>query len=284
VCVLAGVERGGGGDRGTQVAYELLTLERRGHVGVVTLNRPESLNALNRQLQEESRAACAEIEADDDLRVMIVTGAGRGFCSGADLSGARRPPADDVPPQDQRLDVLTWVGRQAVSFYRMSKPTIAAVNGVAAGAGMSMALACDMRVGTPNTRFKTVFAERSLSPDSGMSWFLPRIVGYSRAIDLIATSRTVDADEAYRIGLLDRLVPEEALMDTALGVADQIAALPPMAIRSGKRVTQWNLTVDLETALRNELHGLDYARKAPHDVAESRASWVEKRAPKFTGQ
>ncbi len=266
------------------MTYENLILERQGHVGIVTLNRPESLNALSRDLQDETRAACAEIEADDDLRVMIVTGSGRGFCAGADLSGARRPSPDEVPPQEQRLDVLSWVGRQAVAFYRMTKPTIAAVNGVAAGAGMSLALACDMRVGTPKSRFKTVFAERSLSPDSGMSWFLPRIVGYSRAMDLIATSRNVEAEEAYRIGLLDRLVPEEQLLDCALEVANQIASLPPMAIRSGKRVTQWNLTVDLETALRNELHGLDYARKAPHDLAESRASWVEKRAPKFTGQ
>lgn len=269
------------------MTYEHLTLERRGHVGVVTLNRPEQLNALNHQLREDTRAACAEVEADDDLRVLIVTGTGRGFSSGADLSGPRPPAAgesDGVPPQADRLDTLSWVGRQALAFYRMTKPTIAAVNGVAAGAGMSLALACDMRVGTPQSRFKTVFAERSLSPDSGMSWFLPRIVGYSRAIDLIATSRSVDAEEAYRIGLLDRLVPEEQLLDASLEVANQIAALPPMAIRSGKRVTQWNLTVDLETALRNELHGLDYARKAPHDVAESRASWVEKRAPRFTGQ
>ncbi len=266
------------------MAYEQLTLERHGHVAVVTLNRPETLNALNRDLQEETRAACAEVEGDDDLRVMIVTGTGRGFSAGADLSGGRRPAPDEVPPQEQRLDTLTWVGKQAVAFYRMSKPTIAAVNGVAAGAGMSLALACDLRVGTPRSRFKTVFAERSLSPDSGMSWFLPRIVGYSRAMDLIATSRSVDADEAYRIGLLDRLVPEEELLDASLEVANQMAALPPMAIRSGKRVVQWNLTVDLETALRNELHGLDYARKAPHDVAESRASWVEKRAPEFTGR
>jgi 2-(1,2-epoxy-1,2-dihydrophenyl)acetyl-CoA isomerase len=252
-------------------------------VGVVTMNRPEVLNALNRQLQEETRAACAEVEADDDLRVMVITGTGRGFSAGADLSGARPAPSDEAPPQAQRLDTLSWVGRQAVAFYRMTKPTIAAVNGVAAGAGMSLSLACDIRVGTPASRFKTVFAERSLSPDSGMSWFLPRIVGYSRAMDLIATSRSVDAEEAYRIGLLDRLVPEEQLLETSLEVANQIAGLPPLAIRSGKRVVQWNLNVDLETALRNELHGLDYSRKAPHDVAEQRAAWVEKRSPRFTG-
>lgn len=265
------------------MAYEVVSMERHGHVGVVTMNRPEVLNALNLQLQEETRAACAEIEADDDLRVMIITGTGRGFSAGADLSGARPPASPEAPSQAQRLDTLSWVGKQAVAFYRMTKPTIAAMNGVAAGAGMSLALACDLRVGTPLTRMKTTFAERSLSPDSGMSWFLPRVIGYSRAMDLIATSRMVDAEEAYRIGLLDRLVPEDELMDTSLALANQIASLPPLAIRSGKRVVQWNLNVDLETALRNELHGLDYSRRAPHDVAEQRAAWVEKRAPNFTG-
>jgi enoyl-CoA hydratase/carnithine racemase len=266
------------------MSYEFLTLEREGHVAVVTLNRPESLNALSRQLQNETRAACAEVEADDDLRVMIVTGAGRGFCAGADLSGARPPAADETPPQGARLEEYGWVGDQAMAFYRMTKPTIAAVNGPAAGAGMSLALACDLRTGTPLTRFKTVFAERSLSPDSGMSWFLPRIVGYSRAADLIFTSRAVDGEEAYRLGLLDRYTEDpEQLMATSLALANEIAALPPMAIRSGKRVLQRQWLVDLEEGLREEYRGLDYARRAPNDVRESRASWVEKRAPNFTG-
>jgi 2-(1,2-epoxy-1,2-dihydrophenyl)acetyl-CoA isomerase len=253
--------------------YEVVSLERHGHVGVVTMNRPEVLNALNRQLQEETRAACAEIEADDDLRVMIITGTGRGFSAGADLSGPRPPVTPAAPSQAQRLDTLSWVGKQAVAFYRMTKPTIAAMNGVAAGAGMSLALACDLRVGTPLTRMKTTFAER----------FLPRVIGYSRAMDLIATSRMVDAEEAYRLGLLDRLVPEDELMDASLALANQIAALPPLAIRSGKRVVQWNLNVDLEAALRTELHGLDYSRRATNDAAEQRAAWVEQRAPNFTG-
>lgn len=265
------------------MAYEVVSLERHGHVGVVTMNRPEVLNALNRQLQEETRAACAEIEADDDLRVMIITGTGRGFSAGADLSTPRPAATPEPPTQAQRLDTLSWIGKQAIAFYRMTKPTIAAMNGVAAGAGMSLALACDLRVGTPLTRMKTTFAERSLSPDSGMSWFLPRVIGYSRAMDLIATSRMVDAEEAYRLGLLDRLVPEDELMDASLALANQIAALPPLAIRSGKRVVQWNLNVDLEAALRTELQGLDFSRRATNDAAEQRAAWLEQRAPKFTG-
>jgi 2-(1,2-epoxy-1,2-dihydrophenyl)acetyl-CoA isomerase len=117
-----------------------------------------------------------------------------------------------------------------------------------------------------------------------MSYFLPRIIGYSRAADLIFTSRRVDAEEAYRLGLLDRLVAHEKLIEEAISLAKQIAFWPPMAIRSSKRVLQRNMEVDLEPALRNEVAGLSYARNAPQDLRESRLAWVEKRPPKFTGQ
>jgi 2-(1,2-epoxy-1,2-dihydrophenyl)acetyl-CoA isomerase len=263
--------------------YEDLLIDRQEHVAVVTLNRPEKLNALSRNLQNEMRATAAELRGDDSVRVVIWTGAGRGFCSGADLTGGR-PGEEGIAPQDERLDEMGWVGKQALAIYNLDKPTIAAVNGVAAGAGMSLALGCDMRVGNRNARFKTVFIERSLSPDSGMSFFLPRIVGYSRAADLIYTSRAVDAEEAYRIGLLDRLVDGDDVVAAAVELANQIAAWPPVAMRSAKRVLQHNMHVELDEALRYETAGLGFARRAPHDVAESRASFVEKRKPLFTGE
>ena len=266
--------------------YENLTFERRGEDGriaLVTLNRPEKLNALSRGLQEDTRAACAEVGADDSIRAMVVTGAGRGFCSGADLTGPR-VERDGVPPQNERLDEMGWVGKQALAFYNLDKPTIAAVNGYAAGAGMSLSLACDMRVGSEHSRFRAMFVERSLSPDSGMSFFLPNIIGYSRAFDLITTARGVDADEAHRIGLLDRLVAADDLVDEAVTLADQIAFWPPMAIRSAKRTIQRNLSVTLEQALLNERLGLITSRIAPHDAKESGLSFREKRPPKFTGE
>lgn len=265
------------------MAYNDLLIDRHEHVAVVTLNRPEKLNALSRNLQNEMRAAAAELREDDGVRAVIWTGAGRGFCSGADLTGGRAAN-DETPPQNDRLDEMGWVGRQAMAIYNLDKPTIAAVNGVAAGAGMSLALGCDMRVGNGNTRFKTVFIERSLSPDSGMSFFLPRIVGYSRAADLIYTSRAVDAEEAYRIGLLDRLWEDGDLVERAVELANEIAAWPPVAMRSAKRVLQHNMDVGLEEALRYETAGLGFARRAPKDVAESRRSFIEKRKPKFTGE
>lgn len=276
------------------MAYENLTYELDSNVALVTFNRPDKLNALNRALQKEILDVFANARGDDEVRAVVITGSGRGFCSGADLTGgARRADGatagngqsdERQPPRSSRLDELGWVGRQATAIYGLDKPTIAAVNGVAAGAGMSLALACDLRVGSDQARFKTVFIERSLSPDSGMSFFLPRIIGYSRAADLIFTSRNVDAEEAYRLGLLDRLAPQDRLLDEAIGLAQQIASWPPMAMQSSKRVLQHNLETELDEALRYETAGLGFARRAPHDVREARASFIEKRPPVFTGE
>jgi len=267
------------------MAYEALTIEARGAVALVTLQRPEMLNALNQTLRDEIVAVCGEIGARDEFRAAVFTGEGRGFCSGADLTpGTRSVDPDAVPPQNDRLDEYGWVGRQARAVYGLNKPTIAAVNGPAAGAGMSLALACDLRVGSERTMFKTTFVERSLSPDSGMSFFLPRIIGYGRAADLIFTSRRVDGDEAYRLGLLDRLVSHESLVETALELGEQIAKWPPLAMRSAKRTIQWNMQVDLDAALRNEASGLRFAGMAPKDRQESLASFREQREPHFTGE
>jgi 2-(1,2-epoxy-1,2-dihydrophenyl)acetyl-CoA isomerase len=266
------------------MSEKVLLMERQDKVAILTLNRPKTLNALNKELQDSIIDACGELRNDDNVWAVIITGAGRGFSSGVDLTGTRQD-SDEVPPRQDRLDVYGWVGRLSTAVYKtLDKPVIAAVNGVAAGAGMSVSLACDMRVGSEKTRFKVVFPERSLSPDTGMSYFLPRIVGYSRACDLIYTSRFVEADEAFRIGLLDRLVSSAELMDEAMKVAEQIVNLPPVAIQSTRRVLQLGQESDFDTQLRNESFGLILSRRAPHDMKEQRDSFREKRAPKFTGK
>ena len=263
--------------------YQHLRIEIADQIATVTLDRPEKLNALSRGLHDEMVQAANQLRADDDVRVLIITGAGRGFCSGADLTA--RPAENGVSNnQAARLDEFGWVGAQALAFGAIDKPTIAAVNGVAAGAGMSLALACDIRVGSEKARFKTVFLERSLSPDAGMTWFLPRIIGYARASELILTSRFVESDEALDIGLLNRRVPHDELMAAARETAAQIAFWPPMAARAAKRVLQRNLNATLEEGLRNEIVAISHARQAPHDVAEAQASFVERRQPQFTGQ
>jgi 2-(1,2-epoxy-1,2-dihydrophenyl)acetyl-CoA isomerase len=165
----------------------------------------------------------------------------------------------------------------------LDKPVVAAVNGVAAGAGMSLALACDLRVGSVNTHFRTIFIERAISPDSGLSFFLPRIVGYSRAMDLILTSRDVDSEEAQRIGLLDRVVSPESLIEESIALANQIAKWPPLAVRAAKRVTQQNLENDLEDALRNEVKHLNVSRRAQNDLQEMLMARAEKRPGIYTG-
>ena len=260
---------------------EVLLVEKTEDVAVLTLNRPEKLNALSGDLRDSMHDAIADVKADDAVRAVIFTGAGRGFCSGADLTAGGGPEA--TPSQNDHLDDLGWVGRQALALYGLNKPVIGAVNGVAAGAGMSLALACDVRVGSEKTRFKTVFIERNLSPDSGMSFFLPRIVGYSRATDLIYTSRAVDAEEAHRIGLLDRLVEHDDLMESALELAAQMTAWPPLAMRMSKRVLQHNMECDLEAALRFELTSLSFGNRAVNDRRESIAAFREKRKPNYTG-
>ena len=266
--------------------YETITLERRGHVGVLTLNRPDRLNAINRAMMAEVSAAVATVKADDEFRALVVTGAGKGFCAGADLMGAGQAisgAAPELKEQFDRIDEMSWVGRWAMMWSGLDKPTIGAINGVAAGAGMSTALACDVRIGSEAARFKSVFIERSLSPDSGLSFFLPRIVGYAAAADIIFTSRAVGAEEAKTLGLLNRLVGADELVDAAVDYANEMTRWPPVALRVSKRVLQHNTEATLEEALRYESAGLYYARRAPHDVKESRDSFIEKRPGVYTG-
>ncbi len=271
------------------MAYETILTETRGQVALIIFNRPDRLNALSAELRADVATALAAARADDAIRAIVVTGAGRGFSSGADLSVAPGSTpatgggANLYPDQTSKLDEMGWVGRWATMLAECDKPVIAAVNGVAVGAGMSTALGADMRIGSEQTRFKTVFVERNLSPDSGMSFFLPRIVGYARAADLIFTSRMVDAQEAYRLGLIDRLVPHENLVEEAVKVGEEMAQWPPLAVRMAKKVLQHNADAPLPDALKYESWGLNVARRATNDARESFLAFREKRKPTYTG-
>ena len=268
------------------MSFETILFDKREHVAILTLNQPERLNAISVKLREEVQTAVTDAHRDDTIRALVITGMGRGFCSGADLSAVASGIRGTLPApttQFERLDEDGWVGRWAKMFHRFDKPVIAAVNGIAAGAGMSTALAADLRVGSERARFKAVFLERSLSPDSGMSYFLPRIVGYARAADLIFTSRAVDAEEAYRLGLLDRLVPHDNLLDEAVKLANEMTQWPPLALRVSKRVLQHNFESDIDEAMRYETVGLGMGRRATNDAREAMLAFSEKRKPKYTG-
>jgi 2-(1,2-epoxy-1,2-dihydrophenyl)acetyl-CoA isomerase len=259
----------------------VLAIERQGRLAIITLNRPERLNAINRALHEDLLTAFAEIRDDDSIWAAVIVGAGRGFCSGADV--ARWDVGPETPSQTRRLDEMGWVGRQALALWELDKPTVAAVNGIAAGAGMALALGCDLRVGSASTVFRSMFIERSLSPDAGMTYFLTRLIGYSRAADLVLTSRTVTADEAFNLGLLNRLVDEDDLLSAAVELADQIAKWPPLALRASKRVLQHNIDCDLRESLLYERAGLRLAALAPNDRREALESFTQRREPVFTG-
>ncbi len=266
--------------------HEFITLERRGHVAVLTLNNPDRLNALSAAMRDEVAGVLQATRADDDVRALVLTGAGRGFCAGADLAAGAAVMAEGGlvrATQNDKLDEMGWVGRWATMWATFDKPVIGAINGVAAGAGLSTALACDVRIGSEQARFKSVFIERSLSPDSGLSFFLPRVVGYAAAADMIFTSRAVGADEALRLGLLNRLAPAAELVEAAVAYADEMTQWPPLALRMSKRVLQHNVDCNLEEALRFETLGLDFVGRARNDAKESRTAFVEKRKGAYTG-
>ena len=264
-------------------AHTLFEVDASSHVATVTLNKPERLNAIGQDDARDILDICKRIQDDDDVWVAIWTGTGRGFCSGADVTG-RRPDPNAETSLNRLMDEGSWIARQGEALWAIDKPMIAAVNGVAAGAGFSLALACDVRFGSDSARFVTVFQERNLPPEGGMTWLLPRIVGLSRALDLSLTSRRVDAEEALRIGLLDRIVPAEELMDEARAYATQICALPPGAARASKRGIRRAMTSGFGDATRYESQLGGLVRRARHDSEESMKAFAEKRAPKYIGR
>jgi enoyl-CoA hydratase/carnithine racemase len=268
------------------MAYEhiIYEVDSDTHIATVTLNKPERLNAIDAQDHLDILELCDLIQKDDDVWVVIWTGNGRGFCSGADVGQGPAPRAQQEQDLNELLTEESWISRQGKALYAIDKPMIAAVNGVAAGAGFSLALCCDMRVGTPASRFVTVYQERSLPPEGGMSFLLSRIVGLSRAMDLSLTSRRVEAEEAYRIGLLDRLVEPDDLITTSMSIAERMCELPPAAVRVSKRAIRAGLEASFAQASGNETRYGGIARRAQQDARESVAAFAEKRKPKFVGR
>src|SRR5438477_540243 len=248
-------------------AHTLFDIDRQSHVATITLNKPERMNAIDQGDAADILDICKRIQDDDDIWIAIWTGAGKGFCSGADVTGPR--PTLEGADLNRLLDEGSCILRQANALYAIDKPMIAAVNGVAAGAGFALALACDIRIGSESARFVTVFQERNLPPEGGMSFLLPRVVGLSRALDLALTSRRVDADEAFRIGLLDRLVTAAELLPAARALAARMCELPPSAVRVTKRAIRRAVELDLDEALRYESRAGGLARGARHDSEEA---------------
>lgn len=256
------------------MADELL-VERADGVVTVTLNRPEVLNAATGDTWLGLTEIFREVKANRDDRVVVITGAGDAFCSGADLSSFG----------DRSLDRLTSMRRvadAAASIIRLPKPTIAKVNGVAAGAGANLAFACDLVVAADTARFCEIFAKRGLTVDFGGSWLLPRRVGLHKAKELVLLADMVSAAEAERIGLVNKVVPRAELDAVVDDWAARLAAGPPLALSLSKGLLNESFAMSPEQAL--EAEGAAQAHNfATDDVKEALAAWRDKRPPQFGG-
>lgn len=255
-----------------------LVVEVDGPVAILTLDRPDALNALTVALKVALRGALEDIAADRTIRSVILTGAGRAFCAGQDLAERERP--DAVPLDEELRDRYHPIIRALRS---MPQPVVAAVNGVAAGAGASLAFACDLRIAASEARFVLAFGRIGLVPDSGATWTLPRLVGASRAAAIALLGDAIDADTAERIGLVHRVVPAAELAGAAREWADRLAASAPRALAMTKAALDRSWSLGFEAALEEEARAQGIAG-ATADHAEGLAAFREKRPPRFTGE
>src|SRR4029450_13133226 len=285
--------------------YKSLIYEAKDAIATLTLNRPERLNALGGTLRDDLYDAVLRASGDADVRVIVVTGAGKGFCSGGDVKAmnevkegrAERPLIDKVAPLRDRV---------LLAMRDAPQPVIAAVNGAAAGAGMNLALGCDIRLASTAAKFTQAFVKRGLHPDWGGTYFLPRLVGMAKACELIFTGEIIDAQEALRLGIVNAVYAPEELMPAAYELARKIAAGPPVAIRLGKRaahparlrrtaagppvairLAKRALYHSEETDLRGALEFETFAQNVcseTEDAREGIRAFVEKRAPSFKGR
>lgn len=264
------------------MSYHYLLYDTKDTIVTLTLNRPERLNALGDTLREELYDAILRASDNPEVRVIVLTGAGRGFCAGGDMKAAHE--AQEGGQERALLERVAPIRDKVVLAMRDSpKPLIAAVNGPAAGAGMNLALACDLRLASTAARFGQTFVKRGLHVDWGGTYFLPRLVGMAKACELIFTGEMISAEEAYALGLLNKLVPPEQLMPATYALAQQIAAGPPIAIRLAKRALYHNQDVTLRAALEFETFAQNVCRET-EDAREGVRAFVEKRPPHFQGR
>ncbi len=259
--------------------YEDMIFEEEEGIATVTLNRHEKLNALSEGIRKGIRQAIRQVGDDDAIRVMIITGAGRGFCSGADVSAIGTGETGRTGTRNYRKGP---VGIPVAMLRDMDKPVIAAVNGVAAGAGFGLALACDIRIASENASFINVPIRRWLAAEWGTAYWLPRIVGVAKALEIMWTGDAIDAREAERLGIVSRVVPATDLMKEAKALALRFAKQPPMSVELIKRLTY--------DGLSDTLRGhLNYEQEVAHTLAKTEdhqegvRAFREKRQPVFKG-
>jgi enoyl-CoA hydratase/carnithine racemase len=256
---------------------ELVSLDRRGDLAWLCIQRPEVMNCLSFPTLKRLRTLCEELRGDLSIRAILITGAGdKAFCAGADLKERKTMAKERVP------EFVKNIRRTMDDFEALPQPTIAVVNGFAFGGGMELLLACDLRVCAPHAQFGLTETSLAIIPGAGGTQRLPRLVGRSRAKDLILTARKIDALEAERIGLVNRIAPEGKLHDAALELAATIAGNGPVAVRAAKHAIDHGCELPIEQGL--EVEARAYERVLPtQDRLEALAAFAEKRKPRYSG-
>ena len=265
--------------------YEQVQLEKREGIATITLDRPERLNALTPRMRIEIRQALEDAADDATVRTLVLTGAGRGFCSGADVQtvAERTEMADDEPERARLLQPVATPRILAV-MRGLNKPIICALNGVAAGAGTGLALSCDVIVASDRARFRVAFTRMGLPPGDGLSYILPRRIGTHRALELAFTNDVIDAGEMERIGLVNRVVPHDELMAAVREMAGKMAVIPPLTLALARQCIYRGVAApDIESQLLFEsLAGRTLAQT--DDQREAQRSFIEKREPVYQGK
>jgi enoyl-CoA hydratase/carnithine racemase len=261
-----------------------LLVEKRDHVATLTLNRPERLNAITATMLARLSEALVECDEDPEVRVVVLTGAGRGFCAGLDLkdqaSGQGLGGGGGIGAAVGRFDLRN---APPTVLHDLDKPTICALNGGAAGYGMDLALGCDLRVAADTAKLSAAFTRRGVLPESGGTWLLPRLVGWARAAEVAFTGRTLSAEQCLELGLVNKVVPAELLAKEVDSLAREIAANAPLAVQATKRMMRLALDETFEANVHHVfLQLLPLFRS--QDFREGVAAFLEKRPPKFEGR
>lgn len=265
------------------MSYEEIIYEKSERIASLTFNRPDRLNALTNSMRAEILDAVKDASADDEIRVLVLKGAGKGFCAGADLSAVRQNKSGQEKESNSRLPRDGFQESFARVMWDMPKPAIAAINGAAAGLGFGMALSCDLRIASSLGKFASAFSRISLVPEACMTFYLPRIVGLARAAEILYTGRQVQADEAFTMGLVNRVVPPEDLEDAVSEMASTLANAAPIAIQLTRRELFRGLEGTFDGQLEMELFHQKFAGQS-EDAREGPRAFMEKREPDFQGR